>query len=195
MPVRVSVNALDLEVIEAEAEQRQIQMSGSRALSYGWSSETTNRVGLLGEHAVTHYLRQHATDQVRLVGSDARSIRDSLGDVEIFVPLKSQVGSSSVSVEVKTTRFSRWRRNGPTVNARQWGRLQAKTIVWCVIADELPTTSVVIMGWLAVEEARASPLNTVVNPLDDNPTVVIKEPLRSPSTLLGWAQAFDFPPF
>lgn len=192
-PVRVAVTDLDMDVIAGEAEERQSAMSESRSLSYGWSSETTNTVGLLGEHAVAHYLRERATGEVRLVGSEANSIRWANGDVWVY--MVNGVGSSPVKVEVKTTRFSRWQRNGPLVNAQQWQRLQADAIVWCVIADELPTTSVIITGWLPVEEARASALNTVINPHDDYPSVAIKQPLRAPGGLYAWARTIEFPPF
>ena len=58
--------------------------------------------------------------------------------------------------------------------------------VWCVVADELPTTSVIVMGWCPTQAL----LDGAVESVEGEPSrVVASEPLRAMSDLVefsGW---------
>ena len=181
-PVRVSVHDLDLDTIADHARTRTTTMT-TAATAYGRTSIEMNTVGLLGEHAALTYLTRHG-HQATLVGDDISGIRYGGGDIEITRQVShspAMAVENSYGVEVKTSRFSAWQRLGRTLDARQLQRSSAAAYLWCVVADTIPTTSVILMGWLPTEEIRTAPDDEPVT-IDGRACVRVHRPLRPPPT-------------
>lgn len=184
MPIRVPVTDLDLDLIETQAQTRHQQMHG-QPTSYGRSTPDMQRVGLLGEHAVATWL---ATN-----GHPPRWIDDpdqwggAGGQTSYDLSFISEPGKRThvpTTIEVKTNRYSDWFTWGRSISAKQLARTQAHTFTWCVVADDLPTTSVILMGWC--------PTQAILDGAARHPDptrVVATEPLREMPSLLrysGW---------
>lgn len=190
-PVRVPVSRLDLGLIAEQARQRTdelLQHSGS----YGHTSVDSNTVGLLGEHAVHHWLSVNATtpkhidDVVAETADQPLATFTPLSDWDLRFNPRHAHASLTTTVEVKTNRATDWKKYGRTLNVHQLRRTKAHTYVWCVVADELPTTAVILMGWCVTQDLRAvgsqrfSPVRS---------TVRAAAPMRSMTDLLthvGW---------
>lgn len=160
-PIRVPISRLDLGLIAQHAEQRTTELRQHSA-SYGHVSVDGNTVGLLGEYAVHHWLSTHATQPKHIEDGIAE---DAANPLATFTPLsdwdirfhpRRVHASLTTTVEVKTNRATDWKKYGRTLNAHQLSKTRAHTYVWCVVADELPTTSVLLMGWCVTQDLLAS---------------------------------------
>lgn len=191
--VRVPVSMLDLDLIEDQALFRFNQMRGRRT-SYGRSTMDMQRVGLLGEHAVAAWLNGRGYPCRSIddaAGAEPGSIeafgRDAPADYDLaFLGRPGRSTKAVTTVEVKTSRYRDWLTWGRSISAAQLGRTQAHVFVWCVVADELPTTSVIVMGWCPTQAL----LDGAVESVEGEPSrVVASEPLRAMSDLVefsGW---------
>lgn len=183
--VRVPIDDLDSVAMLRESAARTDQMQRSKP-AYGRTSPEMNDVGVLGEHAVHAYLAGLTTGVRLTEPGDFTS-----GDVQIF---RTFTGTDSCgttfAIEVKTCRFSHWMRHGRTLNQRQLQRMTSEAIMWCVVADALPTESVIIMGWLPLPEVKTANSNKRLR-LHGQEHVQSREPMREPRHLVPWIDSFD----
>jgi hypothetical protein len=191
-PIRVPVHALDQAALaqRAQARTESMRATGGR---YRRTSMEMNTVGLYGEYAVERWLSGQG---LRAFLHRDRDYRDAQGDVSFGPPLGPDRAVSTVNhtVEAKTSRFSDWKRIGRALNARQFKGLHADVVFWCVVADELPSTSVMLMGWLPVPDIRAAASNETVS-LHGEEHVRVHEPLRDPAALIPWSEQQPSVPF
>lgn len=92
-----------------------------------------------------------------------------------------------MTFEVKASRFSDWKKYGRSLDAAQFARTTADAYVWAVVADSLPTTSVILMGWLPTSEITA-PTTTGVA-LHGRPHLRVKVPMRPMGAMSTWWDA------
>lgn len=194
-PVRVPVAGLGMDSLSAHAHARTLAMRG-RAMSYGRTSQQMNEVGMLGERAAAMFLASHL-EHIHLNGDDPDSVAFGGGDLTVTVFEQKDLGLWSgmgVGLEVKTNRFSAWKTIGRVLNAHQLERLHAKAVIWCVVADTLPTTSVIVMGWLPTDDIRAPDASEPVT-MAGQPCLRVLAPMRAPADLPPWIRSLPIPRF
>lgn len=182
---------LDMDLVEDMSLVRFNQMRSRRG-SYGRSTRDMHRVGALGEHAVAVWLAGQGypcrgVDDAPVGGPDGLAgfhrSEQTAWDLA-FLGRGGAVSRMETTVEVKTSRFRDWHRFGRSLSVAQLGRTEAHVYVWCVVADELPTTSVILMGWCPTQAL----LDGAVEPVaGDEARVKATEPLRAMPDLVGFS--------
>lgn len=189
-PVRVSADDIDTIAVLRQAIARHDAMKRSNP-AYASTTLQMQDVGLLGEHAVSHWLRRHAAHVVTIADT-AEARRGGTGDVAIIgdpsPPGTETQHHGKVTFEVKTSRYRSWRRYERTLDAAQLARSTADAYIWCVVSNDWPTESVLLMGWLPTETLRERDARTATRE-HDRPHWRITVPMRPMADLPHWWQA------